>query len=608
MTADVGKDFLALSPPFDRLNESELARVAEDMVSAQYGAGQTIVHRWESPPNLHVVVTGTVEEADSTGPVGRLTAGQIFDSRAFIEGRSQHSFTALEPCTCYLVPARVLRQISARQPEVHRFFIEDVGRRADAVVALRQQREVASVLTARLGSGELQPALFVAPETSIHEAVSIMKERGTSALLVGSNERPGIFTSRDVRERLVLMGMPGSTPIGTIASYDLITLCTDDFVLDALAVMTKHAIRHVVVTEDEQIVGMLEQADLLRYFTNTSYAISDQAERAEDRDDLREAGAGIPPLIRSLYERGVKPRYIARLVTDLNRKIYRRLFEQLAPPPLADSACLIVMGSEGRGEQLLRTDQDNGMIFDGAAAPPGFVQVATAFPQALVELGYPPCPGHVMTSNPQWAKSIEAFREDILAWVHQPSADGFMNLAILLDAVVVAGAPALLKDLKAQLTTLVAGQQTVLRHFARAVQSFPTPLGLFSRFKVERGDHDGQFDLKKGGIFPIVHAVRSIALEHGVSETNTIARLQALSGRRPLGRELTADLIEAFDFMSMLRLRTQLEQEDQGIATDNYVRPGRLNSLERGLLRDSLKVVNQLKSLMNHHYRLDALS
>jgi CBS domain-containing protein len=602
------ESFLRRVAPFDRLGDDELERLVEEVTAADFGPGDEVLGRWESPSFLYVIARGTINEIGPVGLIARHGSGESFDSRGLIEGRSQHSFVCQNACTCYLVPARPLRALSQSNAAIREFYTRDMARQADALINLQQQREAASFLMARIDEGALHPAVFVPPQTTIHDAVTAMKEHGVSALLVQHDNKVGIFTGRDVREKHVLMGMPATTPIGDLASDNLITIGQEDLVFDALVAMTKHTVRHLVVTRDQQILGMLEQTDLLNYLTNSSYAIASKAERATDQDDLKQAAADIPRLIKSLYERGVKPRFIARHVTDLNRKIIHRLFEQMAPSALAAEACLIVMGSEGRGEQLLRTDQDNAIIFrDNGPPPVALQQLAQAFPQALIELGYPPCAGNVMTSNPEWAKPLSAFREDMFRWIHEPSPEGFMALAIFFDATAVAGDDSLLADLKSHLMNLIHGQEVAVRHFARVILSFPTPLGWFSRFVLEKGEHAGELDIKKGGIFPVVHGVRSMALEHGLTETNTVGRLQVLSGRRPLGREFTADLIEAFDFMSMLRLRTQLEQAEHGVATSNFVRPGRLNRLERSLLRDSLGVVKEFKSLITLHFRLDSL-
>lgn len=602
------KAFLRRVPPFDRLRDDELDELVAEVTQAEFAPGDEVLARWENPGFLYVIIRGTINEIGPIGLIARHAAGESFDSRGLIEGRSQHSFVCQNASACYLVPARRLRALSTTNAAVREYYTAEMARQADALINLQQQRDAASFLMARIGEGALHPPVMVPPQTTIREAATAMKERGVSALLVERNNETGIFTGRDVREKSLLMGMPETTPIGDLANYGLITIDQEDLVFDALVAMTKHAIRHLVVTRDQQIVGVMEQTDLLSYLTNSSYAIANKAERATGADELKEAAEDIPRLIKSLYERGVKPRFIARLVTDLNRKIMHRLFEQMAPPALKTDACLIVMGSEGRGEQLLRTDQDNAIIFRANGEPPAdFRKIAQGFPQALMELGYPPCDGNVMTSNPEWAKPLAAFRDDMFRWIHQPSAEGLMALAIFFDATAVAGDESLLADLKQHMMDLMRGQEAVLRHFARVMLSFPTPLGWFNRFVVEKGDHAGELDIKKGGIFSVVHGVRSMALEHGLTETNTVGRLQILSGRRPLGREFTADLIEAFDFMSMLRLRTQLQQLDRGVATNNFIRPGGLNRLERSLLRDSLGVVKQFKSLITLHFRLDSL-
>jgi len=610
VSASDPKAFLANLAPFDRLRDGELTRLATTASPADYAPGQTVLDRWAIPEYLYVVIDGLVEELDSLGPVGRFTAGETFDSRALIEGRSQHRFVAKGRGVCYLLPVPLLLTFVRTNRPFRDFFHEDMERRLDAFVSVQQQREAASLLTARIGEHGFASPVFADAATSIQDAVALMKLHGVSAILVQDGDRIGIFTGRDIRERSVLMGLPDSTAIGELASYDLITLQHDDLLFNAFVTMTKHAIRHIVVTDGTQVLGVLEQADLLNQMSNTSHFIAHQVERAESLDDLREAAGRLPRFVRSLYDRGVKPRYIAPLVTDLNRKIMAQLFEKDAPEPLLTDACLMVMGSEGRGEQLIRTDQDNGLIFRGSTPPDGFERVIKAFPEAMMELGYPPCPGNVMVSNPVWAKSLDAYGEDLRRWVHKPSSQGFMDMAIFLDASAVAGDGSLLDELKAYLFQLIRGQENMVRHFARAIQAFDTPLSTFNRFILEKAPpHNGKLDIKKGGIFPIVHGVRSLALENFLSETNTVARIQLMSGKRPFEEEgFTADLIEALEFMSMIRLRAQLAGEDSGDdhpGGDNYVDPDTLTKMERGLLRDSLKLVKQFRKMLDHHFKLN---
>jgi len=601
--------FLSTIPPFDRLDAKELNRVVGILSHESFNTGRVIINRWQGPGYLYILIKGLVEEQDADGSVAHYSSQDTFDARSLIEGRSAHRFIAVKACDCYRLPAQPFLALLREHKALHDYYYQDLARKLDALAALQQQREVASFMLARIGDGQLHEPVFVAPETSIREATATMKSSGSSALLVKHTAQVGIFTSRDVREKAVLAGMPESTPIGSIASYALITLDKDEFLFKALVVMTKHAIRHVVITQGDDIIGVLEQIDLLNYLSHHSYLTANQIDNAHSLEDLKQAGDSIPRVIKSLHDRGTKPRYIAKLVNDLNQRLFHRLYQQIAPQTERDTACLIVMGSEGRGEQLLRTDQDNALILHEDQHCRGLQQLTAEFTDALIKLGYPPCPGNVMVSNPFWAKSLQAYKTELFRWIHQPDEDAYMNLAIFYDARAVAGDKTLLDDLKTHFFHLLQDNQVTIQHFAKAVLAFETPLGWFNRFIVEKkGAHKGRLDIKKAGIFPIVHGIRSLALQSQITESNTINRIQILSSKGLLEERFTADLIEAFEFMSMLRLREQLSRWDQGDNWDNYVDPGRLNKLERGLLKDSFRVVKELKTFITHHFKLELVS
>jgi len=600
--------FIVTVAPFNQLTREEFARVVDSLTPANYAPGEMIQERLSAPHALFIVAEGVVEEIDQSGAVGLFAAGSSFDSMALINGRSENSFVSRERSLCYQMPVQLFHALSRSNARFREHFQRDLGRRLDALVAVQQQREASSFLLARLGERNLHPAIFVGPETSILEATRLMRAREVSALLVRRGDSTGIFTERDVRERSLLMRLPDSTPIGDLATYNLCTIDREDFLFNALVLMTENAIRHVVVTKGGEIEGIFEQADLLGYLANSSYVIASKLDRARTRADLDGAAAAIPNLVRSLFGRGVKPRYIARIVTDLNRKLFRRVFEQVSPPELQEGVCLMVMGSEGRGEQLLRTDQDNGLIFRKEPEDGERELIAEPFTRTLIEMGYPPCTGNVMVTNPEWAQTLTAYRRELRRWLAQPTGEAFLKLAILYDANPVAGDAGLLIDIKALLFDLLGQEEAFTGHFAKATLTFPTPLGFLNRFSYTTTADGGQgIDIKKGGIFPIVHGVRSLALEYRVTETNTIARIQALSGRGPFSEDFTADLIEAFDFMGMLRLRHQFAAMDRGETHDNMLDIQQLRGFERNLLRDSLKIVKQFKADVSHHFRLNML-
>lgn len=600
--------FLKTVAPFNQLSRDEFGRVVDSLTPTRYAAGETIQARRSHPDSLFVVAEGIVEESDHSGTVALYADGASFDAMALINGRSENAFVSRDRSLCYQMPVQLFHALCRGNAPFREYFQRDLGRRLDALVAVQQRRETASFLLARLSEGHLHPPVFVPPETTIREATQLMQSREVSAVLVRRGDETGIFTERDVRERSLLMGLPDSTAIGELASYDLCTIDRDDFLFNALVLMTERAIRHVVVTRGREIEGTFEQADLLGYLANSSYVIASKLDRSRTRDDLDVPAAAVPHLVESLFGRGVKPRYIARIVTDLNRKLFRRVFEQVTPPVLQGDVCLMVMGSEGRGEQLLRTDQDNGIIFRSEPEGEARTAITEPFIRTLIELGYPPCPGNVMVTNPDWSQTLAAYRRELKRWLAEPSGEAFLRLAILYDASPVAGDSRLLTDIKALIFELLGQEAAFAGHFARATLTFPTPLGLFNRFVFAETRNGGRgIDIKKGGIFPIVHGVRSLALEYRVTETNTIGRIQALSGRGPFSDEFSADLIEAFDFMAMLRLRQQLAMTAQGVASDNILDLDLLRGFERNLLRDSLKIVKQFKSDVTHHFRLNML-
>ena len=215
-----------------------------------------------------------------------------------------------------------------------------------------------------------------------------------------------------------------------------------------------------------------------------------------------------------------------------------------------------------------------------------------------------------MVSNPEWAKSLAAFKLDLRGWIAQPTGDAFLKTGHSLRRQRRRRRRQPAWRLEGDAAGPGRRRRTRFAAISPSRRSLSRrPLGFFNRFIVEENAAGEKvLDIKKGGIFAIVHGVRSLALEYRVSETNTISRIQALSGRGPFGEDFTADLIEAFDFMAMLRLREQFAALDRGESYGNTINVDRLGSFERNLLRDSLKIVKHFKSDVAHHFRLQLLT
>jgi CBS domain-containing protein len=365
----------------------------------------------------------------------------------------------------------------------------------------------------------------------------------------------------------------------------------------------------LVVAEGGRISGLLEQLDLLSFLSNHSYLITVQIVQAQDLDALGVQAAKIARFVALLYRGGTKVGQIGKLVQALNAKLFERTWQLVAPPGLLADSCLFVMGSEGRGEQLLKTDQDNGLILrDNANSSEADVaEACRRFSAALRDFGYPDCPGGIMVSNPAWRHSASAFASIVRNWLLQPDPQGLMALAIFIDAHAVAGDVSLLGAVRTEVDRLISANDALLGRFAAAIDSFPEESGGWWNRLLLIGEQDKQtLDLKKCGIFPIVHGVRSLALSEHVQATGTQARIAALVAAGRLSSDFATDLADSLYFLMGLKLKAGLAELDTVGTVSGGVRSDRLSSLERDLLKDALAVVKRFKAIVRNQFHLEA--
>ena len=614
------KTFLAQLPPFNQLPEPELERLAQELTVGRYAAGEVLLKAGEKPVGVFIVIDGAVWEIDDalSAPDSAKTLGpdsstllcitsfyaseDTFDTRALLEGASKRSFVAAEATRCYCLPRTAFLQAVRDNPGFARFYDLNISQRPTPRQAADEVRELSAFTVTKIQDVYIHPPTYVTAEATIREAAVAMKANKTNSVLVRHGDQTGIVTATDLREAAIIERRSLDAPVGPLATYELVGMTPDDFLFNALLRMTRHNISRLVIRDGPTIHGVLEQIDLLSYWSNHSHLIALQIERAHSKEELKWASRDLINVIRDLYAKGIKIRYIMQLVSELNKKMLRKLFELLAPPVLLDNACLLVLGSEGREEQVLKTDQDNALILRDEFSWPELERITQAFTESLLDFGYPRCPGNIMVSNPYWAKPVAAFKEELFQWIVHPTHDSFLQFAIFFDAKAVAGDENLLRHVKDRMHRLLGDYRSFYSQFAKATVAFETPLGFFTNFVLEKNRNE--LDIKKGGIFPIVHGVRSLALEYRLPQTNTIERITALSQRNLFEASFGTELIEAFSFMSALRTQAGLRKIEHGAAQDNYMNPKELNKLERERLRDSFKIVNEFKKFITYHFKL----
>ena len=251
----------------------------------------------------------------------------------------------------------------------------------------------------------------------------------------------------------------------------------------------------------------------------------------------------------------------------------------------------------------MKTDQDNAVIYRDGLVWPEMQEHLNEFSKTLIEFGFPPCPGNIMVSNPDWVKSLGDWTQMLSDWAETCDGEALMNLAIAVDAKPVAGNPAIFKASRNWFMRYLRNNDVFFSHFARASIEFDTPLTFFGNLKEK-----GELDIKKGGIFPIVHGVRTLALEHRIKVTNTFKRIEELVEIGQIQEKHGREMSEALSLFIRLRLRQQIKRMDQSESgvdqTPNIIELAGLDKMERDLLRDALHIVKGFKKHLTLRYHL----
>jgi CBS domain-containing protein len=450
-----------------------------------------------------------------------------------------------------------------------------------------------------------------------------MAEHGVGSIIVlGPGGEPhGILTDRDLRERVLATGRSPDEGVTAVMSAPVATISPEAFLFEALLEMTRRDIHHLPVVEAGRLIGVVSSHDLLLLQAAAPLELGRLIQSRTSIDDLARAVPELTRTIRSLFEQGHSGYEIGRIAAELNDLVIRRVLvlveqdlrgEKIGGPPVP--YCWLALGSEGRREQTIWTDQDNALVY--ADSPPGlaaraeqyFGLLAERAIAALVRLGYPPCPANSMASNPQWRQPLATWRRYFADWVGNPAPQNLLYSSIYFDLRPVAGAPELAGALRDEIREQVGAWRSFPRHLGRLAVSHAPPLGLFGRFVLERKDGARGINIKLNAMLLLVNALRAYAIELGLDETNTIERLEAAART---GGCFTLDEAEnvrrAYETIFHLRLRHQLARLAEGERPDNFIDPRALGRNDQRRLRDAFRAIRRLQGKVELRYLTQAL-
>lgn len=614
-----GSRELARFPPFAQMDPAHVALFVAAAEPVRYASGQRVVGPESGPVQcLWCIGQGSITGAKGMAEMaGRFEygAGDLFPVGAALAQRPvTATYTANEDTLCLRLPAVKMQELAGLSAPFGDFLNRRVVQYLDLARRAVQKSWAARALDehsleARLGSLPQRQPLACTPQTPLGEALTRMQERrvGSVVVLDAADAPLGILTRHDVLDRVTLPQRSLATPMAEVMTTPVHVLTVEDTLQDAALAMARLGIRHVPVTERGRLVNVVSERDLFALQRQSLNQLSGQIRRAGDLPALQHLAGQIRLFARNLLGQGVQARQLTELISHLNDLLTRQLLELVARSRGMDlqRACWLAFGSEGRGEQTVSTDQDNGLIFESADPErdrPAWLALALEVNQALDACGYPLCQGQVMASNPQCCLTATEWQQRFASWIDKGAPEDLLKASIYFDLRPLAGRMELAEPLRAMLTTGPARVPRFLKQLADNALRHRPPLNWRGALETQDVGGRSMLDLKLQGTAMFVDAARLYALAHGLPQLGTRARLAAAAPLMRVSPQEGQAWITAFEFLQMLRLQVQIEAHTSP-ANANLVDTRALNDIDQRMLKETLRIARRLQQRMQLDYQ-----
>jgi CBS domain-containing protein len=573
---------------------------------AYFAAGSVVVDAASGAAcPLHVIQRGHVRTVDpyAPGETSVLGPGECFPlGAAGGEPARSVSYLATEDVFCYQVGSADCAALRALLHQSHGQVRRQFSQRAVDQQTLLQP--VRALIRRAPVSCEATTPVRAALERMSAEGV------GTIAVVDPAQRPIGIFTLTDLMVRVVLPGVDLGSAIAAVMTPNPGAADEETSAQEALTVMAAHRYHQLVITRGGRLCGVVSERDLFALQRVSMQHVIETIRGARDVTMLARAAADIVTLADNLLAQGAAAEPLTHTIVSLNDALTLRLFELLAVDhDLADiDWCWLSLGSEGRREQTIASDQDNALVFeprggDREAARARLLSFAQAANRALATLGFPLCPGNIMAGNPAHCLSVDEWRVRFAAWLREPAPEALLAANIFFDFRPLVGQAALADGLRRWLVEVAPENRLFLRLLATNALAAEPPLGVVRSFVTDDGVHRGTIDLKADGTRIFVDAARAFALAFGISETGTAPRLRLAGRRLGLEERETGAFADAFHFLQLLRLRAQrghvgAESVPAPHAAPNRIDPYALNELDQRMLKEALRQARALQKLL----------
>lgn len=634
-------EFLKRYPPFSFLSEEDLEKVATS-VEIQYFEKNELLFRQGQPAEAHffVVKDGSIilmEEKKGKDEIKEYCdEGDVFGVLALLGKRPYVlSARASENSLIYSIPVEIFLEILDRNGRVAMYFA--AGFASGQVVMRAQISEDPKgkrmfknenhdhsllIFSDDSSVNYSQDVLACGPDLSIKEAAKKMTEKKVSSIVIvdDSGFPVGMVTDKDLRKEVVAKGISTDLGISEIMSSPVLTRKPEASFSELYLTMIKNRLHHLVLTEDgtdQSVVnGILSDHDVLLSMGNSPAVLIHALMNTQKPKEMAEIRDRAEDMLRYYLENEVAMDFVASVMTEINDVIIRQAVT-LAKSSLEKDFpgfgnikfCFLSLGSEGREEQLLRTDQDNALVYEDVdqdkkeRAQDYFIQLGTAIVEVLLTCGFAPCPGNVMASNPEWVQPLSHWKEYFSKWILTPTEIALTSASIFFDFRKIVGSADLAEEMSQHILDEIKRKQFFLSFLAKNALMNPPPLGFFRNFMVEKsGENKNEFDIKSRAMMPLAYMARLLILSHGVvGVNNTFKRYEKLAELEPRNASLYEQAGIAYEILMRNRALEGLNNKSSG----RFIKPDTLGKLQRQVLKSTFAPISELQDMVKVRFQLD---
>lgn len=600
-------DFLKECMPFDEISESELITLLPKIEISYYRKGKIFDYD-QGDSGLRIIRSGAAElRTKEDKLVDRLGESLSFNLLGLNSEQPGICATLIEDSLIYLIPEEHYQELRKNNRIFDRFFHSQRSRRVRRAARHEPNPHEMMRLVKDVMSSTV---LSVAPTETIQQAAKKMSDRRLSSILIIENEKLlGIVTDRDIRSRAVAKAVNLSNSVSTIMTENPETILPSATLFDATLFMTQHGYHHIPVMEDKQLKGIVTSSDLMLARQDDPVYLVQHISRQHNSKELSSVIKSLPNLMVQWVNSGIRAHQVGNILTAISDAITIRLIdltiEEIGPAPVP--FCWLGFGSQGRKEQLLNADQDNGLLISNDLKQEDeawFATLAKRVCDGLNDCGYIYCPGDIMATNEKWRQPLSVWQATVAKWTVSPTPQAVMHTSIFFDVRTIYGDKTLCDQLQKHMLHNASSNSIFLAALAQNVLSSEPPMGIFRRFVVDQnGEHRDELDLKKRGILPIIDLVRLHSIANSITEVNTLDRLHALVKCKAMTIEDSRNMQDALRVIMQLRTQHQAQQITEGGSPNNYISPSNLSKIMRKQIKDAFSIVMDAQQAVKINYR-----